>query len=97
MTRPAEPSKETMPGRDWMPDEAAIDAIVRGEHGDPFSVLGLKRGQFGASLCAFLPGAAAVTAFDPETGVERKLARLHEAGFSVRVFRQISRTPISCA
>ena len=81
MTRPAEPSKEKMPGRDWMPDEAAVDAIVRGEHGDPFSVLGLKRGQFCASLCAFLPGAAAVTAFDPGTGVERKLTRLHEAGF----------------
>lgn len=65
----------------WAPTRAAIEAIVTGEHGAPFSVLGLRRGRSGASVCAFLPDAAAISAIDPDTGEAVALERLHEAGF----------------
>ena len=58
-----------------------MDAIARGEHGDPFAILGLKRSRDGASVRAFLPDVESVSIFDPETGEEIPLARLHEAGF----------------
>ncbi len=58
-----------------------MDAIARGEHGDPFAVLGLKRSRDGASVRAFLPDVDSVTVFDPETGEEIPLTRLHKAGF----------------
>jgi 1,4-alpha-glucan branching enzyme len=65
---------------DWAPRRASLDALVRGEHGDPFSILGLHRNSAGASVCAFLPGATAVTAFDRKTGEAIALDRLHKAG-----------------
>jgi 1,4-alpha-glucan branching enzyme len=67
--------------QDWAPASAKIKAIVRGEHGDPFAVLGLHRGRHGASVRAFLPDAEAVSAVDPETGESVALEKLHEAGF----------------
>jgi len=80
VTRPVPTSKD-LPRKSWMPSQAEMDAIARGEHGDPFSVLGLKRSRDGASLRAFLPDAESVTVFDPETGEEIPLVRLHKAGF----------------
>jgi len=64
----------------WIPSRTSLEALVRGEHGDPFSILGLHRGRAGASLCVFLPGAASVTALDPETGEEVALERLNKTG-----------------
>ncbi|MDR1368329.1 MAG: 1,4-alpha-glucan branching protein GlgB [Candidatus Accumulibacter sp.] len=52
-----------------MLDEADILALSRGEHGDPFAVLGVHadaEGEF--SLRSFQPGAKAVFAIHPNTG-----------------------------
>ncbi|MGH6865620.1 MAG: 1,4-alpha-glucan branching protein GlgB [Methyloceanibacter sp.] len=65
---------------DW-PHRAAIEAMVRGEHCDPFSILGLHGGRGGASLRVFLPGASSVSGIDPEDGSPILLEKLHEAGF----------------
>ena len=44
----------------WRPDDAAIQAIVAGTHGDPFAVLGMHQHAEGAlSVRVFWPGAAA--------------------------------------
>ncbi|HZJ11417.1 MAG TPA: 1,4-alpha-glucan branching enzyme, partial [Methyloceanibacter sp.] len=64
----------------WAPNRSSLEALVRGEHGDPFSVLGLHRDSAGVSVRAFVPGAASVSAIDPETGDEIALDRVHEAG-----------------
>jgi 1,4-alpha-glucan branching enzyme len=65
---------------DWTPSRASVDALLRGEHGDPFSVLGPHGGPSGASICAFLPGASAVTAVDQKSSQEIVLERLHKEG-----------------
>ena len=42
----------------WRPDDAAVDAIVAGRHGDPFSVLGMHQAEDGTvSVRVFWPGA----------------------------------------
>ncbi len=76
MTLPAEKR-----GNDWAPSRAGLEAIVRGEHGDPFSILGLHHGRYGASVRAFLPGANSVSALDPKSGDSFALDTLHRAGF----------------
>ena len=81
MTRPAQTSNNSTPRKSWKPSGADIEAIVRGEHEDPYAVLGLQRTRDGASVRAFLPDVESVLVFDPETGEEIPLARLHEAGF----------------
>ena len=64
----------------WAPNRSSLEALVRGEHGDPFSVLGLHSAGAGASVRAFVPGAASVSAVDPETGEEIALDRVHDSG-----------------
>jgi 1,4-alpha-glucan branching enzyme len=76
MTLPAEKR-----GNEWAPSRAGLEAIVRGEHGDPFSILGLHHGRYGASVRAFLPGATSVSALDPKSGDSFGLDSLHRAGF----------------
>jgi 1,4-alpha-glucan branching enzyme len=61
-----------------------IDAIVRGEHGDPFAVLGMhadpETGEL--SVRAFQPHASRIEVVDAASGaVVADLARLDEAGF----------------
>jgi len=65
----------------WAPSHAGLEAIVHGEHGDPFSILGLHHGRYGASVRAFLPGATAVAAIDSQSGKVIDLEPLHAAGF----------------
>jgi 1,4-alpha-glucan branching enzyme len=67
-------------GEDWGPSYGAIEAVVRGEHGDPFSILGLHR-EHATSIRAFLPGAKAVAAIHPETGDAIALSELHPSRF----------------
>lgn len=69
-----------------MTDAAAIDAIVAGDHGDAFSVLGMHGGGTEGALVvrAFLPGAEGVSVLDRQTGgVVGALERVHDAGFFV--------------
>jgi 1,4-alpha-glucan branching enzyme len=62
----------------------ASDAIVYGNHGDPFAILGMHADPDagGLSIRAFQPHASRVEAVDATTGnVVADLARVHEAGF----------------
>jgi 1,4-alpha-glucan branching enzyme len=68
-------------GRDWAPGRDIIDALIRGEHGDPFSVLGLHGGKRGSSVRVFLPGAKSVTVVAGKSQSEIELKMLHDEGF----------------
>src|SRR5256885_10992696 len=65
-------------------DAEAIRAVVEGEHGDPFAVLGPHRVQTpdGAAVAvrAIVPGAAAVRIL-PADAPPTSMERLHPAGF----------------
>src|SRR5262249_61917487 len=65
-------------------DQHAIRAVVEGEHGDPFAVLGPHRVQTpdGAAVAvrAIVPGAAAVRVLSPDAPPS-PMERLHPAGF----------------
>jgi 1,4-alpha-glucan branching enzyme len=59
--------------------DAAIEALVHGRHGDPFSVLG----RHGSELRCLAPGALGVEAIGADGAVLARLERRHEAGFFV--------------
>jgi 1,4-alpha-glucan branching enzyme len=62
----------------------AVDAIARGDHGDPFSILGMHEDPASGALSirAFQPHAARVEAIDAASGaVVAELSRRSEAGF----------------
>ena len=59
-------------------DDAAIEALVHGRHGDPFSVLGRHRSE----LRCLAPSAEGVEAISDNGDVAR-LRRRHPAGFFV--------------
>ncbi len=67
----------------WQPDDVAVDAIVAGTHGDPFSVLGLHGGDGKAlSVRVFWPGVDAVEVLDCADGsAVASLDRLRPEGF----------------
>jgi 1,4-alpha-glucan branching enzyme len=62
-----------------------IEQIVRGEHADPYRVLGMHRVSLGGELRlvvrAFRPGAASAAVVDAETGAEVPLEKVHDGGF----------------
>jgi len=58
----------------------AMDAIVAGTHGDPFSVLGIHSLGDGLVLRAFVPGAERVEAIDAAERLVATLTRRHDAG-----------------
>ena len=63
-------------------DQATIEAIVAGDHGDPFAVLGVQDAPGGGLLArAFVDGAAEVEAFTLADEPAGALARRHDAGF----------------
>jgi 1,4-alpha-glucan branching enzyme len=62
----------------------AIAAIVRGDHGDPFSFLGMHPGEVRGDLVVrtFAPQASHVDVLDASTsGVVAQLERIDESGF----------------
>ncbi|HYH17869.1 MAG TPA: 1,4-alpha-glucan branching enzyme, partial [Azospirillum sp.] len=64
--------------------QGAIEAIVRADHGDPFSVLGMHQDGAGApvEVRAFLPGAKRVWVIDSATGEPAsEMDLLHPEGF----------------
>lgn len=62
-------------------EPGAIDAIVDGRHGDPFSVLGPHRHGDNWVLRAFIPGAESAKAISATSGKTiLKLERIHDAG-----------------
>jgi 1,4-alpha-glucan branching enzyme len=61
---------------------AAVEALVRGDHGDPFALLGPHHEAGGVELRTFQPDARSVEAIDPANGaVLASLERRHPAGF----------------
>ncbi len=61
---------------------ADVDAIVRGEHGDPFAVLGMFTHADALRVRAFLPGADEVGVIDARRGrVVATLDRIRDEGF----------------
>ena len=67
-----------------------IERIVRGDHSNPFSVLGLHRVRLvrgdALILRAFVPWAATLQVIDEESGTTSAAERVHEAGFFEAVF-----------
>ncbi|TBU84428.1 1,4-alpha-glucan branching protein GlgB [Phytopseudomonas dryadis] len=68
-------------------DRAAIEALVRAEHGDPFSLLGPHVQARGVTIRAYLPGALGVELIDAVSGeVRGPLEQSSVPGlFSIRV------------
>lgn len=64
-------------------ERAAIDSIVRGDHGDPFAVLGMHGGAGKpVEVRAFLPWAKEVAVIDAGDGSEvSALKQVHDGGF----------------
>jgi 1,4-alpha-glucan branching enzyme len=60
-------------------EQEAFDALARGEHGDPFSLLGMFQGPDGLFVRTFQPDASRVWALT-QGGAATELAREHSAG-----------------
>jgi 1,4-alpha-glucan branching enzyme len=58
-----------------------IEAIVSGQHGNPFAVLGVQEAGEGFVARCFIPHAEEVTAFTLDGKQAGELARRHEEGF----------------
>jgi 1,4-alpha-glucan branching enzyme len=68
--------------------QAEIEAIVAGDHGDPFAVLGPREAGGDLVIRAFVPGAETVEAVDQESGeVLATLDRLHPDGLFAGVIK----------
>ncbi len=79
---------DQMPGTG---SETDIDAVARGEHGDPFAVLGphavREGGRQAVAIRAFLPRAEKVTVIPTgQNPAPRPMERLHPAGFFEAVY-----------
>ena len=65
-----------------LPAESEIDAIVRGQHGNPFAVLGMHPDGEAQVVRVFAPDAAEVAVIDARGGeVRLSLRRAHPEGF----------------
>lgn len=66
----------TMPGETLLPSDADVDALVRAEHGDPFSILGPHPDGDGLVVRAYLPNALGVEVLERANG--RVLAAMEQ-------------------
>ncbi|HEX5849428.1 MAG TPA: 1,4-alpha-glucan branching protein GlgB [Rubrobacter sp.] len=66
----------------------AVAAIVAGDHGDPFSFLGMHASEDGPVVRAFLPGARSVEVVSREGDAVGVLERIHPDGFFAGAVRQ---------
>jgi 1,4-alpha-glucan branching enzyme len=66
----------------WHPPPSDIDAIVAGQHGDPFAVLGPHRAGGGYAIRVFAPDADTVEVIGAaDASMLASLQRLHDGGF----------------
>jgi 1,4-alpha-glucan branching enzyme len=72
-------SPDTIPAS--APSRDEIEAILRGQHGDPFRVLGMFAAGGGLVVNVFAPDAAEVTLLDAKGTVCAHLDRIHPEGF----------------
>ncbi|MBA3325629.1 MAG: 1,4-alpha-glucan branching protein GlgB [Rhodobacteraceae bacterium] len=75
-------------------DPAAVDAIVRGSHGDPFAVLGLHEADGKLVARALIDGAEEVEAFTLGDKPAGSLTRRHDAGFFEGALKIRTRQPL---
>lgn len=75
-------------------EDAAIAAIVAGQHGDPFGVLGIHDVDGKLVARTFIDGAEEVEAFTLADKPAGTLARLHEAGFFEGPLKVRKRQPL---
>ncbi|HEX4296466.1 MAG TPA: 1,4-alpha-glucan branching protein GlgB [Devosia sp.] len=66
---------------DWQADPADVEAIVTGQHADPFAVLGLQQAGGSWVARAFVPHAEKVSAFTRDGRPLGDLVRRHDDGF----------------
>jgi 1,4-alpha-glucan branching enzyme len=71
-----------------MRQEDAGAAIVAGDHGDPFSFLGMHQAEGGTVVRAFLPGARAVEVVSSDGDAIGTLERIHPDGLFAGSVRQ---------
>jgi 1,4-alpha-glucan branching enzyme len=71
-----------------MRQEDAVAAIVTGDHGDPFSFLGMHQAEGGTVVRAFLPGARAVEVVSRDGDAIGTLERIHPDGLFAGPVRQ---------
>jgi 1,4-alpha-glucan branching enzyme len=71
-----------------MRQEEAVAAIVTGDHGDPFSFLGMHQSEGGTVVRVFLPGARAVEIVSREGVAIGTLERIHPDGLFAGPVRQ---------
>ncbi|MCB1351333.1 MAG: 1,4-alpha-glucan branching protein GlgB [Rhodobacteraceae bacterium] len=71
-----------------------MDAIVNGQHGDPFAVLGVQSAGKGLAARCFIEGAETVEAFTLAGKSAGVLERLHPEGFFAGKLRVRKRQPI---
>ena len=70
------------PADTLLPSQAEIDAILRGQHGNPFAVLGMHPDGEGQVVRVFAPDAAEIAVLDARTGETKgTLDRVHAEGF----------------
>ena len=65
----------------WHPEQAAVEALVAGTHGDPFAILGPHACAGGVSIRVMAPAADSIEVIDERGAVLASLERLHDAGF----------------
>ena len=65
----------------WQADPLDVEAVVTGQHSDPFGVLGLQQTDGGWVLRTFIPHAIAVSAFTPDGKPLGELTRRDGRGF----------------
>jgi len=66
----------------WRPDRAAVEALLAGQHGDPFAILGPHEHGQGVSIRVLAPSAETVDVVDGHSGsVLATLEKLHDGGF----------------
>jgi len=72
-------------------ERAAVEALIRGEHGDPFSILGPHAFAHGLTIRAYLPGALGVELIHAVSG--EVLGALEQSSvpglFSIRIEQQV--------
>jgi len=71
-----------------MRQDDAVAAIVAGDHGDPFSFLGLHQSEDGPVVRAFLPGASAVEIVSRNGNAIGTLRPIHPGGLFAGPVRQ---------
>jgi 1,4-alpha-glucan branching enzyme len=68
-------------------DTASMEALARGDHGDPFSVLGMHAQGNVIVVRTLHPGATCISVVESETGRIAPLERVHAAGLFEGIIR----------